>query len=113
MAEQSGKELPASPVVLAELVSCQAGSVVSRTLVKNSAGSVTLFAFDAGQSISEHTVPHEALVLVLEGEGEIIVGGAKHRVGVGQALRRPAGVPHSVNAPAGFKMMLTMLKGQG
>jgi quercetin dioxygenase-like cupin family protein len=103
-----GKELEA-PAPLGSLVDYQEGSVVSRTLVKNRSGSVTLFAFDRGQAISEHTVPYEALVMVLDGSGEFTVGG-KHVVTTGSVLLMPASVPHAVTAPSRFKMALTMLK---
>lgn len=98
------------PSDLEGMVDYQNGSVVSRTLVKNVSGSVTLFAFDEGQAISEHTVPHDALVQVLDGTGEITLGGKKHQVAEGEVLLMPAHVPHSVAAPSRFKMALTMLK---
>lgn len=98
------------PAALNGLVDYQEGSVVSRTLVKNSSGSVTLFAFDEGQSISEHTVPHDALVHVLDGSGEFTVGGTEHRVSAGEILHMPANIPHAVAAPSRFKVALTMLK---
>jgi quercetin dioxygenase-like cupin family protein len=93
-----------------DLVAYQAGAIVSRTLFKNENGSVTLFAFDASQAISEHTVPYEALALVIDGEAEIQVGGKKDRVEAGSLVLMPANVPHALVAPARFKMLLAMVK---
>ena len=95
---------------LTELVAYGEGAIVSRTLVENDAGSVTLFAFDADQSLSEHTAPFDALVQVLDGEGEFIIGGKSSQVGEGQLILMPANVPHAVRASRRFKMMLTMLR---
>lgn len=94
----------------AGLVEYQEGGIVSRTLHKNASGSVTAFAFDRGQSISEHTVPFDAVVVVLDGAGEFTVGGETRQVAAGEHLLMPAGVPHAVSAPARFKMLLAMLK---
>jgi quercetin dioxygenase-like cupin family protein len=102
--------LSAGPVVLAGLVETQQASVVSRTLVKKPTGTITLFAFDRGQALSEHTAPFDALVQVLEGEAEILIGGAPHRVKEGEAILLPAGIPHGLNAVASFKMLLTMIR---
>jgi len=112
----SGKErppdggLPAEALDLASLVQYQEGSIVSRTLAESRAGSVTLFAFDAGQKLSEHTAPFDALVHVLEGEAALTIGGKPVRACAGQVVRMPAGVPHAVNAPVRFRMLLTMLR---
>ncbi|HEX5131493.1 MAG TPA: cupin domain-containing protein [Candidatus Krumholzibacteria bacterium] len=103
-------ELSAQPHAFLELVAYQTGAVVSRTLLKQPAGSVTLFAFDAAQELSEHTVPHDALVHVLDGEAEIRIGAATHRLVAGDAIILPGGVPHAVRAPGRFKMMLAMLR---
>ncbi len=101
----------AKVVELAGMVEYQEGSVVSRTLVKRDAGTVTLFAFDAGQSLSEHTAPFDALVHVLEGEAEVILDGAPHRLTRGQAILTPAHVSHAVRASQRFKMLLVMIRG--
>lgn len=98
----------AQPV--AALVSYQPGAVVSRTLLKQPAGSVTLFAFDQGQELSEHTVPHDALVYILDGEAEIAIAGTTHHLGQGDAIIMPGGRPHAVKAVRSFKMMLAMLR---
>ena len=107
---------PADPpgldgVVLASgLVAFQPGTVVSRTLVRKPAGTVTVFAFDAGEGLSEHTAPFDALALNLEGEAEISISGRPHRIGPAQLLRLPAGEPHAVKAITPFKMLLVMIK---
>ena len=104
-------KMPASkPLDLEKLVSYAEGSIVSRTLVENKAGTVTLFAFDRGHGLSEHTAPFDALVHILDGQGVFVVGGKAHCVGAGQALLMPAHVPHSAKASRRFKMLLTMLK---
>ncbi len=95
---------------LTEMVEYQEGSVVSRTLVKRKAGTVTLFAFDAGQELSEHTAPFDALVQVIDGEAEITVSGAAARVRAGEMVILPANEPHAVSAPSRFKMILTMIR---
>ena len=97
-------------VTLADQVDYQDGSVVSKQLVKNESGSVTLFAFDAGEGLSEHTTPHDALVTVLDGQAEITVGGEGHTVSMGDAILMPGGVPHAVFARERFVMCLVMLK---
>jgi quercetin dioxygenase-like cupin family protein len=84
----------------------------SREIVRQPAGSVTLFAFDEGQGLSEHTAPFDALVQVLEGEAEIIVSGKPHRVLGGEMILLPAGQPHALKAVQRFKMLLTMIKGK-
>lgn len=95
---------------LADLVRYSADSIVSRTLAENRAGTITLFAFDAGQGLSEHAAPFDAVVQVLDGEGRFTVGGKPHRVRAGQILLMPADVPHAVKATRRFKMLLTMLR---
>lgn len=88
----------------------QEGAVVSRTILKHDSGSVTLFAFDAGQGLSEHTTPHEALVQIVEGEAEITISGRAHQVKQGEMIRMPAGEPHALKAVSRFKMILTMIR---
>ena len=95
---------------LVGLVDYQEGAVVSKTLMKKEKGTVTLFAFDAGQSLSEHTVPHDALVQVVDGEAEISVAGKPYRLAAGEVIVMPAGEPHSVAARSRFKMLLTMIR---
>jgi quercetin dioxygenase-like cupin family protein len=93
-----------------DLVSYQEGAVVSRVVVKRDTGNVTLFAFDAGQELSEHTAPFDALVQVLEGEAAITISGRPHRVRTGEMILMPAQQPHSVNAVSRLKMLLTMIR---
>jgi quercetin dioxygenase-like cupin family protein len=97
-------------VALTALVDYQPGAVVSRTLVKKSAGTVTAFAFDAGEGLSEHTAPYDALALIVEGDAEISIAGTAHRVGSGQLLRLPAQQPHAVKALTRIKMILVMIR---
>lgn len=98
------------PVVLAEEVEYQAGAIVSKVLVKAPSGTVTLFAFGAGEGLSEHTAPFDALVVGVEGDAEIGVGDDTHRLTAGQRILLPANVPHSVRALAPFKMLLVMIR---
>jgi quercetin dioxygenase-like cupin family protein len=100
---------PSEAVELSDLVDYQDGSIVSRQLLKTDAGSVTLFAFDAGEQLSEHTTPFDALVQVVDGEAEIRIGGRLSLLGAGQIILMPANVPHAVFARGRFKMMLMML----
>jgi len=95
---------------LAELLDYQEGSVVSRELVKLPTGSLTVFAFDAGQGLSEHTAPFDATVLMVEGEAEVSISGTPQTVKAGELLILPAGVPHAVNALKPFKMLLIMIR---
>ena len=99
-----------TPVALAGLVTWQPGAVVSRTLAKSRAGTVTVFAFDAGEGLSEHVAPFDALLVLLEGRARVRVGGVEHPVGAGEVLRLPAHVPHAVAADGRFKMLLVMLR---
>ncbi len=92
------------------LVHYQNGSVVSRTLIKNLGGNVTAFAFDQGETLSEHTAPFDALVLMIEGEAEISISTLAHRMQAGQMLLLPAGQPHALKAITKFKMILVMIK---
>ena len=93
-----------------DLASYQEGSVVSRTLINKKTGTVTFFAFDKGQSLSEHTAPFDALVHVLEGEVEITISGAPHHLKTGDLILMPANEPHALKALNRFKMILTMIK---
>ena len=92
------------------MVDYQAGSVVSRQIVKKKVGTVTLFAFDAGEGLSEHTAPFDALINVLDGEADITISGQVHRVKAGEFIIMPANEPHALKAPVRFKMMLTMIR---
>jgi quercetin dioxygenase-like cupin family protein len=96
--------------VMADLVAYQDGSVVSRIIVKKGTGNVTVFAFDRGQGLSEHTTPFDALVQILDGAAEITVGGAPYALRAGEMIVMPANVPHALKANERFKMALTMIR---
>lgn len=100
----------ATPTELADLVAYQPGSVVSRVLLRNEGGVLTLFAFAEGEGLTEHSSPHEATVLLLEGDVRITVGDEHHEVATGQILHLPASVPHTLHGGGPFKMLLTLLK---
>lgn len=93
-----------------DLVAYQDGAVVSKTVIKKETGSVTLFAFDAGQGLSEHIAPFDALVSVLDGEVEIMISGQPYIVKAGEMVILPVNEPHSLKAITRFKMMLTMIR---
>jgi len=95
---------------LTTLADYQAASVVSRTLINKKIGTVTFFAFAAGQGLSEHTAPYDAMVQVLEGEAEITISGQPLRVGEGEMIIMPAHEPHALQAVTPFKMLLTMIR---
>lgn len=101
---------PAEIARTADLVAYQPGSVVSREILRKPTGTVTAFAFDAGQGLSEHTTPFDGLVQVLEGEAEVTISGAAHRVRGGEAILMPGGQPHALLAVDRFKMILTMIR---
>jgi quercetin dioxygenase-like cupin family protein len=101
---------PATPTVLAEALTYVPGAIVSRTLAKAKGGSVTLFAFDARQELSEHTAPFDALVQVLDGSVELTIGGAPIVARAGETVLMPAGIPHAVRALEPFKMILMMVR---
>ncbi len=107
---QPGSLPPALAVSLSDYIAYVAGGVVSKTLLNKDAGTVTLFAFDAGQGLSEHTAPFSALVQIVDGTSRWSIGGATVEVAAGQLVLLPSGVPHSVQADQRFKMMLTMIR---
>jgi len=101
---------PEKTFLLSSAVDYAEEGIVSRIIAKNKGGNITLFAFDRGQQLSEHTAPFDAMVLGLEGEGSVIIGGKEHILAAGEALILPANIPHSVNALTRFKMLLIMLR---
>ena len=108
---QGKSEMPAAEAIcVPDLVKYQDGTVVSRTLVKRGTGTVTLFAFDEGQGLSEHTAPFDALAHVLVGEAEIVISGKPLTAKAGEAVLMPANQPHSLKALTRFKMLLTMIR---
>ena len=105
------KNIPfAEPQQLADLVTYEEGRVVSRTFAQNPALSLTLFAFDAGEEVSTHTAPGDAMVQVLDGEATVNIDGKEMTVGPGEVVVMPANVPHAVTAKKRFKMILTVVK---
>jgi quercetin dioxygenase-like cupin family protein len=114
MAEESADRraglVPGQKQRIASLVSYQAGSVVSRTIINRKSGTVTLFAFDEGDGLSEHTAPYDALLHVLEGEALVTVAGKANKMEAGDVIILPAGKPHAVRATKKFKMLLVMIR---
>ncbi|MCK5329004.1 MAG: cupin domain-containing protein [Candidatus Latescibacteria bacterium] len=110
MADGNGKTPTGKALDLMGLVEYAPGSIVSRTIAENGAGTLTLFAFDAGQGLSEHSAPFDAVVQILDGEAKLTIGGEIVRAVAGELVIMPAEVPHSVRASKRFKMLLTMLR---
>lgn len=109
--KRSGAKIDgAKPTDLTGMVQYQEGAVVSRILYQDEIGTLTVFAFDAGQALSEHTVPFDAFINVLDGEASVTIGGVECRVGAGEIVRMPGGVPHKVDAVKRFKMLLTLFR---
>ncbi len=104
---------PAEPLAVAQGVQYAPGSVVSRTLLKTETGTLTLFAFDTGQELSEHTAPFNAVVQVLDGTANLTIGGKPVAVETGEVVLMPANIPHAVRAGTRFKMLLTMFRAAG
>ena len=100
----------AKVIELASFIEYSGHSVVSKTLVDKKAGTMTLFSFDAGQGLSEHTAPYDAAVQIIEGEAEIIIGGHTSHVTTGQMIIMPANISHELKAIKKFKMLLTMIR---
>jgi quercetin dioxygenase-like cupin family protein len=101
---------PAQALPLAELITPTAQGIASRLLARTGGGNVTLFAFDGGQGLEEHTSPFDALVLVLEGTLALTIGGSAVRATPGTIVRMPGGVPHALEAPQPARMLLVMLR---
>jgi quercetin dioxygenase-like cupin family protein len=95
---------------LIDMIDYQKQSIVSKTLIDKKTGTVTLFAFDEGQGLNEHTAPFDALVYILDGEVEITISGKPHKLGCGDVIIMPANEPHALKALRSFKMMLTMIR---
>lgn len=109
--QPKSKGLPGSQAVKAgEFIAYQDGAVVSREVVKKPTGNVTLFAFDEGQGLSEHTAPFDALAHIIDGEAEITISGTPHQVRGGEMILMPAGQPHALKALRPFKMILVMIR---
>ncbi len=104
------KELLSSKLNMKELAAYQDGAVVSREILKKETGTVTVFAFDKGQGLSEHTAPFDAMVCILDGEAEVIISGKSYKVKEGEMIIMPANEPHALKANDRFKMMLVMIR---
>ena len=104
------ENVSAQPLMLADLIEYQDGSIVSRTIIDKEVGTVTLFAFDEGQGLSEHTAPFDAMVYALDGAVEVIISGKKFPLKKGEMIIMPANEPHALKATKRFKMLLTMIK---
>ena len=109
MSEEDQAEKPEVKQLI-DLLQYQADSIVSRVLLKNKGGTVTLFAFDEGEGLSEHTAPFDALVVVFDGEANIQIAGEHFTVCAGQTIKLPANLPHAVKALTKFKMLLIMIR---
>jgi quercetin dioxygenase-like cupin family protein len=96
--------------ITSESIDYAAGAVVSKTIIKKPSGNVTLFGFDQGEGLSEHTAPFDALVQVLDGVVEVTIGGKSYILKTGESIIMPATIPHALKALEKFKMMLTMIK---
>jgi quercetin dioxygenase-like cupin family protein len=104
------KELEAIPIRLEDLIEYQEGAVVSREIIRKETGTVTIFAFDKGEGLSEHTAPFDAMVQVIDGRAEITISGNKNLVDDGDMIIMPANDPHALHAVGKFKMVLTMIR---
>jgi len=106
----SRDELPGRVLSLKDLVAYQEGAVASRMIISRDAGNITLFSFDRGEGLSEHTAPFDAVVTILDGECEVRVAGEGHHLKEGETIILPANRPHALSAVTRFKMMLTMIR---
>jgi quercetin dioxygenase-like cupin family protein len=107
---EKNKKPPTKVARLVDLIEYQEASVVSRTLIDKKAGTVTLFAFDEQQGLSEHTAPYDAMVQIIDGEAEVTISGTTHCLKEGGMIIMPANKPHALRAIKKFKMLLTMIK---
>ena len=99
-----------TPFIFADSIGYEADGIVSKRIIQKEKGNITLFAFDIGQKLSEHTAPFDAVVQVLQGNAEIVIGGNPHQLTAGQSIIMPANIPHAVNANERFIMLLTMIR---
>ncbi len=111
MEKNTSAKLPlAEAVRLEKLIDYSANAIVSREIVKTKTGTLTLFAFDAGQGLSEHSAPFDAIVQILDGEAEMMIGGKMVSAKAGETVLMPANIPHAVSAHKKFKMLLIMIR---
>jgi len=108
--DKTGEKLGAKAVKLANLADYQDGSIVSRTIIDKKTGTVTFFAFDEGQGLSEHVAPYDALVYILDGEAEVVISGKTNHLTEGEMILIPANKAHALKATQRFKMMLLMVR---
>jgi quercetin dioxygenase-like cupin family protein len=108
--EQASNNRLMSPLSINDFINYQEDAVVSLQLIHKATGTVTLFAFDKNQGLSEHTAPYDAFVMITDGQAEITVSGVKHEIKAGEMLLMPANSPHALKALEPFKMVLTMIK---
>lgn len=108
--DKNTEDLKARPIGLTGLVNYQDGAIVSREVVSQPTGTVTAFAFDEGEQLSEHTAPFDAMVIDLDGEADVSIGGKVNRVKPGEMIIMPAAIPHALRAVSRFKMLLVMIK---
>jgi quercetin dioxygenase-like cupin family protein len=104
------EDLKAKALELTGLISYQRGAIVSREILRKKTGTVTVFAFDKDEELSEHTAPFDALVLGIDGQADITISGKVHRLGAGEMILMPAGEPHALRAVGEFKMVLIMIR---
>lgn len=110
MTQSELTDLDTKPTLIGNWADYQAGSIVSRKIIQKPTGAVTFFAFDAGQALSDHTAPFDALVQVIDGEAEVIIAGRSVIVKTGEVLIMPANKSHALKANQRFKMLLTMIR---
>ncbi|MDY6964980.1 MAG: cupin domain-containing protein [Halobacteriota archaeon] len=110
MTEDDDVSIMGRAIDLRNYIEYAEGSIVSKTLIDKKAGTLTLFAFDSDQGLSEHSAPFDAIVQILEGEAEIVIGGDKVPASSGQMVVMPADIPHSLKAKGKFKMLLIMIR---
>ncbi len=111
MAKEKRAEVQGKVLKLPELVAYQDGTVASRMIINNRAGSITLFSFDEDEGLSEHTAPYDAVVTILDGECEVWLEGETYQMSAGETIIFPANAPHALSAITRFKMSLTMIRG--
>lgn len=112
MTRESKQELLGRVFEMKDLVEYQTGTVASRMIINNKAGSITLFSFDKDEGLSEHTAPYDAVVIILDGECEVWVAGKSYEMNAGQTIIFPANAPHALSATSRFKMALVMIRGK-
>ena len=103
-------KIDTGPLAMKELITYQSEAIVSRTLLNRNGGTATMFAFDQGQALSEHTAPYDALVIAIDGKADIIISGNEYSIKEGQMIRLPANEPHSLKALTRFMMLLVMIR---